>query len=366
MNNYDESIINTTLSYVRDKVTQKIQELIKSKRQIKGSYKQLYKYLEDYPFRKGKALRPALCISTARSIGGMAQSALVSSAALEMYHNAFLIHDDIEDGSINRRGKKTLHQLMGIPRSLNTGDATFVMALSFLLENLNTVGLSKSIHIMNEVENMARQSVEGQSMELDWVADNIFNLGDKDYFNMCVKKTCWYTFITPCRIGYIVGTPSWSERKMISDLSMLTKFGMFLGVAFQIQDDLLNLTSTIEKYGKEIGGDIYEGKRTIMLNHVISNSRINSEKIKRIIRIPRSQKTEKDAYFILNEMLKCGSIEYGKQLAGKFALKAKKLLNEINFLSDNRYIAHEENWNCAVADKRFITELVNYVVLRKL
>lgn len=361
---YNEDIINTSLDYTRKAVTEKIDDLVRKSKNIKGAYQKLYELLLDYPFRKGKALRPALCISIARAVGGMAQSAVVSSAALEMYHNAFLIHDDIEDDSENRRGKETLHQIVGIPRAVNIGDATNVLALNFLLENLSTIGVTKSLHVMHEIENMARQSVEGQSMELDWVANNTFDLKDEDYFMMCTKKTCWYTFIAPCRIGYIAGNPSWKESDILEQLGELSEFGMSLGIAFQIQDDLLNLIGNEEKYGKEIGGDIFEGKRTIMLNHVIANAGKSSEVIKNIIRKPRKQKTKKEITYILKKMHQYGSIHYAQELAKKFSNEATNKLNNMKFLKDFSSIIPGEKWSCEFVDKRFITELVNYVVTR--
>lgn len=295
----------------------------------------------------------------------MAQSALISSAALEMYHNAFLVIDDCQDYSEKRRGKETMHRMLDLPRAINIGNATNVLALGFLLENLKSIGVSKALYIMHEIEQMARKSVEGQAMELDWIANNTFNLKDTDYIMMCKFKTCYYTIAEPCRIGYIIGNKLWNEMEVNKSLHILTEFGMSLGIAFQIQDDLLNLTGEIEKYGKEIGGDIFEGKRTIMLNHVISNSGIHSKLIKDILRKPRSEKTEKDVEFILNEMKRCGSIEHGKKLAQKYAHKAQVLLDEMTFLRSSS-IQPEEQWECEFADRRFIAELVNYVVYRNL
>jgi geranylgeranyl diphosphate synthase, type II len=363
---YNEAIINEALDYTRKAVAEKISELIEAKRNVKGAYQPLYEVLADYPFRKGKALRPALCISTCRAVGGAGQQALTASAAVELYHNAFLIHDDVEDGSENRRGKETLHQLVGIPRAVNIGDATNVLAVSLLLDNLNIIGVAKSLHVLHEIENMARQSVEGQSMELDWVANNTFDLGDKDYFVMCTKKTCWYTFIAPCRIGYICGNPAWQERDVVEQLAKLTEFGMSLGIAFQIQDDLLNLIGAVEKYGKEIAGDIYEGKRTIMLNHVIAHAGRNREHIKEIICKPRAKKTAKEVDFILKEMNRCKSISYGQQLATQQADKAMQLLLEMDFLQPETKALVFEKWESEVVDRRFIRELVNYVIHRNL
>lgn len=359
-----EQVINDVLDKVRTAVLDQIHYLIQQKNMIDGAYNDLYTLLLDYPFRKGKSLRPALCISTARAVGGMAQQALTSSAALEMFHNAALIHDDCEDMSELRRGKDTIHNMIGMSRAINLGDATHVLSLSFLLENLNNIGVAKSMYVIHEIENMARQSVEGQAMELDWIANDVFDLKDADYFRMCAKKTCWYTFISPCRIGYIVGTPHWNTAAMEEHLGKLTEFGMAIGIAFQVQDDLLNLVGSIEKYGKEIGGDIYEGKRTIMLNHVIAVSP-QTERIRQIISKPRPEKQEEEIVFILEEMNRCGSILYGQKLAEENSVKARRLLDEMDFLKETP-LQKEEQWKTRYTDRRFIDELVNYVVSRNL
>jgi geranylgeranyl diphosphate synthase, type II len=359
-----EKVINDVLDRVRTAVLDRIRELIIQKSSVDGAYKDLYDLLLDYPFRKGKSLRPALCISTARAAGGMAQQALTSSAALEMFHNAALIHDDCEDLSEFRRGKDTIHNMIGMSRAINLGDATQVLSLSFLLENLNIIGVAKSMYVIHEIENMARQSVEGQALELDWIANDVFDLTDDDYFRMCAKKSCWYTFIAPCRIGYMVGTPHWKTELMEEHVGRLTEFGMNIGIAFQIQDDLLNLIGSIEKYGKEIGGDIYEGKRTIMLNHVIATSK-KTGRIRQIISKPRSRKKERDIAFILQEMNRCGSIDYGRKLAERYSARAQKLLDEMQFLKETP-LQKEEQWKTSYTDRRFIQALVNYVVSRNL
>ncbi len=361
---YDNKIINEAVEQSRLAVVQKIKEFVDHKNNTTGSYRPLYELLTDYPFRIGKMLRPTMCISVARAVGGMGQDALTSAAALELYHNAFLIHDDIEDGSESRRGKGTLHQIIGVPRAINVGDATNVLAVGLLLENLSAIGVSKALNVLHEIEFMAQQSVEGQAMELDWVATNASNLTDQDYFKMCVKKTCWYTFITPCRIGLIVGHPSASGKDLVKQLAGVTRFGMILGIAFQIQDDLLNLQGEIETYGKEIGGDIYEGKRTLMLNHVLANSGKNAEKILEILALPREQKTPEQLEFIMEQMQRCGSIEHGWRVARSLAKKAEEIFDSLDFIRPSTPLRPEEQWVCPVHDGRFVKELINYVIYR--
>ncbi|MEG3841530.1 polyprenyl synthetase family protein, partial [Microcoleus sp. herbarium14] len=350
----------------RSAIGETISETIDTKRSQPGAYTPLYDLLTDYPLRAGKMLRPTICVSIARAAGGMGHLAVKTASALELYHNAFLIHDDIEDGSETRRGKDTLHQMIGIPRAINVGDATNVLAVGLLLENLSTLGVSKTINILHEIDFMAQQSVEGQAMELDWVATNTSKISDQDYFTMCVKKTCWYSFITPCRLGLIIGHPTASPQDLVKPLASLTRFGMILGIAFQIQDDVLNLQGEMETYGKEIGGDIYEGKRTLMLNHVIANSGKAAPKILEILALPRTEKTQAQIAFILKKMQQCGSIEHGWTVARKLANQAAEIFDSLDFLQPETPLKPEEQGVCSVQDRRFLKELINYVIYRNL
>jgi geranylgeranyl diphosphate synthase type II len=362
---FDKKIINEALHSARVAVGVKIQEFIDKKRGSLGSYEPLYEMLADYPFRTGKMLRPTMCVSVARAVGGMGQSALTTAAALELYHNAFLIHDDIEDGSEARRGKETLHHMIGIPRAINVGDATNVLAVGLLLENLPLIGVSKTLDVLHEIELMAQQSVEGQAMELDWVATNASNLTDQDYFKMCVKKTCWYSFMTPCRIGLIVGHPSAHAKDLVEPLAQVTRFGMVLGIAFQIQDDLLNLQGDVKLYGKEIGGDIYEGKRTLMLNHAIAHSSAaDSQKIVEILALPREEKTPEQVEFIYEQMQRCGSIDHGWNVARTLANQASEIFEKMDFLQRETPLRASEQGVTDVHDRRFLKELIDYVIYR--
>ncbi len=108
----------------------------------------LYDYMLEYPLRQGKAFRPSLCLATSRALGGRLQDALRTAAVLELYHNAFLIHDDVEDGSLMRRGYATLHEDYGIPIAVNVGDGMFALCLQPLLDNMQLLGLGRALKIM--------------------------------------------------------------------------------------------------------------------------------------------------------------------------------------------------------------------------
>ena len=108
----------------------------------------LYDLVLDYPLRLGKAFRPSLCIATCRALGGRLEDVITTAAVLELYHNAFLVHDDIEDSSLIRRGKPTLHLDYGVPIAINVGDSIFALCLQPLLDNTRILGLGKALNIL--------------------------------------------------------------------------------------------------------------------------------------------------------------------------------------------------------------------------
>jgi geranylgeranyl diphosphate synthase type II len=227
----------------------------------------LYNLISDQLSHAGKGLRPALCIATCRAFGGSIEQALPSAVSIELLHNAFLVHDDIEDGSLYRRNRTALYVEEGLPIAVNVGDAMNALSVASLIENIPVLGAELAYRIFHESLHLILQSVEGQALELGRTRDNVLSLDQDDYLRMVLKKTCWYTCIHPCRIGALIG----SAGRVDADRFNL--FGFLLGAAFQIQDDILNLVGDRSIYGKEILGDIWEGKRTLMLVHAVHRFR---------------------------------------------------------------------------------------------
>jgi len=226
----------------------------------------LYDLVLDYPLRAAKALRPALCIATCRALGGRLEAVLRSAAVIELYHNAFLVHDDVEDGSEKRRDRPTLSAVHGAPIAVNVGDAMLALSLWPLLENMQSLGLGQALRILQTVARMAQESAEGQALELDWVRRAHWQISDADYIRMILKKTSWYSFVTPMLIGGIVAGASPTR------LAALRAFAVCVGIGFQIQDDILNITADERLYGKEICGDLWEGKHTLILLHALRSA----------------------------------------------------------------------------------------------
>lgn len=223
----------------------------------------LYELMLDYPMREAKALRPSLCIAVCRALGGSLEGVLQSAAVLELYHNAFLIHDDVEDASLQRRGEPTLHDRYGVPIAVNVGDAMLALALEPLFDNMRLLGLGKALRILQAVGQMARHTAEGQALELSWIREATWHITDADYLRMVHKKTTWYSFLTPVTLGAIIAGSSAAQ------LRGLRLFATALGAAFQIQDDVLNLAASPDGYGKDFLGDLWEGKHTLVLLHAL-------------------------------------------------------------------------------------------------
>jgi geranylgeranyl diphosphate synthase type II len=277
----------------------------------------LYDLMLDYPLRHGKAFRPSLCIATCRALGGRMQDVLPTAAVLELYHNAFLVHDDLEDGSLMRRGAPTLHRRYGVPIAVNVGDGMNALCLQPLLDNMRLLGLGKALRILEIVAHMARESVEGQAVELDWTHQGRWTAGDRDYCRMTYKKTCWYTFIAPMQIGAVVTGASDAQ------LGVLRRFAMYMGVAFQIQDDVLNLAAEERRYGKEIGGDLWEGKHTLMLLHMMRTaSPADRAAAELVLRRPRADKTAAEVDVLMTLIHRHGSIDHAQALSQRLARKA--------------------------------------------
>jgi geranylgeranyl diphosphate synthase type II len=249
-------------------------------------------------------LRPTLSIAMCRACGGNVEAVLPTAATLELYHNAFLVHDDIEDDSLMRRGKPTLHVDHGVPIAVNVGDAMLCLSLQPLLDNVAVVGLGPALRILEAVARMTRESVEGQAIELDWIRHNRCDLEDDDYVEMVVQKTGWYSFIVPMQVGAIAAGASNDE------VDELVAFGRDLSVAFQITDDLLNVRADPEEYGKEIGGDLWEGKRTLIVLHAMRTA-TDTERARAVAILakgrPPSEETSRMQHE-LDELVRAGAL----------------------------------------------------------
>ncbi len=307
----------------------------------------LYDLVADYPRRGGRGFRPSLCIATARAFGAPLDAAIQTAVSIELIHNAMLIHDDIEDESDERRGRPTMHVSEGVPIAINVGDMLSMLSMKPLLDNRRMLGMNLSLRILEETERMARESAEGQALELGWRRDNVNDVVESDYLEMVLKKTCWLATIHPCRVGALIG----SGGQL--DVDRFIRFGFFLGAAFQIQDDLLNLVGDGKSYGKELGGDILEGKRTLMLIRLFEQATpAERARLSAMLGQPRGERSPRDVAWVRERMDAYGCIDYARQVAHGLAGAADHEFTLLyQHLPDSR-------------DKRFIEALPAWVIER--
>ncbi len=306
----------------------------------------LYKLMADYPLRRGKMMRSSLCMATARILGASVEDALPSAVSIELLHNALLVHDDIEDGSDERRGAPTLHSLHGVPLALNAGDALGLLSLSPLKENVRLLGRSLASRILEETERTAWETAEGQAAELGWRRDNRMDLGDEDYVRMVLQKTCWLATIHPMRMGCLIGS------RGTRPLDPLIRLGLFFGTAFQIQDDLLNLEAG-SAYGKERDGDLLEGKRTLMIIHAIRHAAPGERRrLQRFLARSRKARSTAETAWVRGLLQRTGAMDHARDVARCFAGAA---LFEFEAYFDG--VADSR-------DFRFLRELLTWVLRR--
>jgi geranylgeranyl diphosphate synthase type II len=305
----------------------------------------LYQLVGEYPRRGGKGLRPALLLSTCLAHGGSIHDGLDVAVAVEMLHNAFLIHDDVQDGSERRRGHPTLHALHGVPLAVNAGDALATLALR-PLQAPGAPGSRVARQVLDEVIAMILKTTEGQALELGWRRDNVVDLAPDDYLELVAKKTCWYTTVAPLRLGALIGS------RGMARLGPLSRFGFCLGAAFQIRDDLLSLMRD-GRHGKDVLGDVREGKRTLMLIHLLHEaSRSERDWLVGFLGRTEAERGARDVARVRRLMRRHGSLEFAGDYARGLAEAAIEAFDEA--FADVRPSPHVE----------FIRNLAPYLISR--
>jgi len=274
----------------------------------------VYAPLWDLLSRGGKRFRPALCLLSCEAVGGRKEAVLPIAAAVEMFHNFTLIHDDIEDDSELRRGKPCLHRLYGVPLAINAGDGLFMMVWQAVIDA--EISPEKTIATQRMLGHAFRKVLEGQGVELDWHARKEWGITERDYFEMVGGKTGALISVA-CETGAFVGGGARAQVRALRD------FGTAIGIGFQIQDDILNLIGEEKKYKKEIGGDITEGKRTLLVLHTLQ--RASAEDKRRLIELLDSHTRDKrqigEAIALIK---KYDSVKYAWGRAKALVERAKK------------------------------------------
>jgi geranylgeranyl diphosphate synthase type II len=287
--------------------------------------------IAEYPKRRGKYIRPGLLLLACEAMGGDVRKAIKTAAAMQLSEDWILVHDDVEDGSMERRGRPTFHIMYSPALAINIGDALHMIMWKVLIDNELVLGERKAHAVFDEFYKMLMRAAAGQTAEIKWTEENKINLKYEDIYFLLDGKTTYYTIAGPLRLGAIIAGATKEQLKQIFQL------GLPLGRAFQIRDDLLNVVGDRKKYGKEIGGDIIEGKRTVMIIHLLKNAnKTDKKKVIKIMNKSREKKTLKDVALVIDMMHKYGSIKFAQKKADEFTEQALAAFKKMKFFKPGK------------------------------
>ena len=230
----------------------------------------LYQPLRGFSATGGKRVRPALVLLATQAVHGDVEAALPVACAIEDFQSAALIHDDIADKSELRRGEPCLYRRLGTGLAINVGDAALVHTIGRICHS-NTYDETTRLRLIDALISMQEHTLEGQALDLGWTQENRWDITPDEYLFMATSKTAYYSAAYPLLCGAIVGGGTAEQR------SALEAFGLKAGLAFQLQDDLLNLVGDAKTQGKDFRSDITEGKRTLLVVKAIEVLLANAE-----------------------------------------------------------------------------------------
>ena len=318
------------LTDIKPLIDKEIEKHIPKKGEPQILFDGCWKYFE----YGGKRFRPALIALSCEALNGNPKDTVTAGAALEIAHTFLLIHDDMEDFSETRRGKPCLHITYGIPHAINMGGYLMIKIYETLLSARKLWGLEKTMRVLDLMTEMLLITGEGQAMEIGQRDRDLSEATMEWYEKMSLHKTGYYSGGSPCAIGAVIAN---GNEKQIETLK---KFGFAIGIAFQIQDDILNVTMPEEEektapgtsgggYGKDFAGDIKEGKRTLLIVHAFEHAnKKEKEKMKKLV--GKKDVTLEEKKEVIEIMKKYGSIEFAKNYAKKIMENAvKNLKNNI-------------------------------------
>jgi geranylgeranyl diphosphate synthase type I len=296
------SELNSVLEKYAAMVDRQIEEYIPRSGRPVTLHQPMWELLD----RGGKRFRPALTLLFCKAVGGTERRALPAAAAVEILHNMTLIHDDIEDRSELRRGKPCIHIMFGQSAAINSGDAMLIKVFEAVAGG--SLDATTKNKLVQRFADRAFQITRGQALEFE--LNNRQSFTEEDVIEVLRNKTSALIALA-CESGVIAA----GGKK--NQLSAAAKFGEATGVGFQIVDDLLNVAGDVRKYGKEIGGDIREGKRTIMAAHLIKSASVEDrERFMKML--GKSTISQEEIGEAIDLYRKYGALDHAKGLADGF------------------------------------------------
>lgn len=250
----------------------------------------------------GKRIRPVMCLMGNELFDEIHPDSWQLATAIELFHNFTLIHDDIMDAAPLRRGMETVHMKYGESTALLAGDVMLIKAYEYL-NKIHTLHLHKILNLFN---NTAREVCEGQQLDMDFEKRESVSLDA--YIHMISLKTS-VLLAASLEMGAIIGGASEGNCRHLYD------FGKNLGIAFQVQDDYLDAFGDPEKFGKDVGGDIRQNKKTFLLLHALEVA--TPEQRNRLEQLMRQNPPDKVEQ-VLQIFRDCNIDAWAKELKDKY------------------------------------------------
>ena len=264
----------------------------------------------------GKRIRPILCLMGNELFDTLHPDAYEVAKAVEVFHNFTLVHDDIMDAASLRRGMETVHVKYNPNTALLAGDVMMIRAYEFL-NQIQATHLHRILQLFNRT---AREVCEGQQLDMDFEQRKEVSL--EEYIQMITLKTS-VLLAASLEMGAVLGGAG------EGNCQHLYEFGKNLGIAFQIQDDYLDAFGDPEKFGKEVGGDIRQNKKTFLLLHTLEVA--NPEQKKLLSDLLETNPPDKISQ-VLQIYKSCGADEWANTLKEQYLNKALKHLDDIAVL----------------------------------
>ena len=259
----------------------------------------------------GKRIRPLLLLLSCKCLGFTGESRIRMGAVVEMLHTATLVHDDIIDEASTRRGRPSANASWGQSKCVLAGDWLYMQSFQTALELRN-------FHVLDLLISLTQQMVEGELLQMQKLGHLI---NEEEYFDLIFRKTaCLF------KVSMQLGAALAGESETIEE--QLGEYGRNLGLAFQIVDDVLDLTATTEKLGKPVASDLREGKATLAVIHALERGTGADREAIRTVLADGNFSRVKHAT-ILEILRRHGSIEYALDAARAYAEAARQSIGDL-------------------------------------
>ena len=299
-----------------------IESAIKDLKFPEGKLDSLYSPIKYALSAGGKRIRPVLTLMAADAFGEDSSKAIIPAIGLETFHNFTLLHDDVMDKSDLRRGRPTVHKKFNENAAILSGDTMLTLATQLIAEVEDSILRP----VLDTFNTMAIRVYEGQQLDMDFESQSHILLDD--YLEMIKCKTG--ALLGACaKIGALIGKAS--EK----DADKMYEFGMMTGVAFQIQDDYLDTFGDAATFGKNIGGDINNAKKTYLYVSALQHDSQTADALREAFKIPAGDVRVKTVTRLYDKL---GIAESTKKAVNHYSSLALKALNSTSLSDDKKEV----------------------------